>query len=133
MLFALIVVPLVSLTGCNQNRYQPSQWRRVGTTVPPVEEVAANDMGNYSTLPGRASTLPGRASTLPGRWYGSTLPGRGSTLPGRATTLPTREWRGSTLPLRNPDAAEKLPPAWYGNDRRPSSRRFPRGSTLPGR
>ena len=95
----LIGVAVIS-SGCNQNRYQPAQWRAAArkTTVPVREEVPG-DL-RWTSLPKtRMGSLPLRSPggwTLPNRGMGGTLPMRNwSTLPGGRgmTTLPQRRGR----------------------------------------
>ena len=104
-----IIVIAASTLGCNQNRYQPSEWRSLKreTTLP------------GTTLPG--TTLPG--TTLPGTTLpGTTLPG--TTLPG--TTLPGTTLPGTTLP-QNLRPSRTQNPTWQPNiDYLP-------GTTLPKR
>lgn len=131
-----LTIGLVALSGCNQQRYEPAQWRaasRDSTTMPDNsrDESGRTGVNQWlgSTLPGRGSTLPGRIwTTLPQRDW-TTMPSRGTTLPYRGTTLPRgNEWNGnrfqmSTLPRRGTTLPE---PRW-------SRTQIPRGSTLPGR
>ena len=124
-LIPVTLLAIVSvLTGCNQHRYQPAEWRaadRDSTTLPSSNRDTDAGLAGGSTLPWRGansgSTLPWRGSTLPYR--GSTLPWRGSTLPYRGTTLPGRNW--TTLPFRGQDGDNWNNGGWNN------------GSTLPNR
>lgn len=109
-----LVAVLCALTGYNQHRYQPAQWRaadRDSTTLPNSNRNAEADLANQmgSTLPWRGmnsgTTMPWRGTTLPGR--GTTMPWRGTTLPGRGTTLPYSNW--TTLPNRGWSNGSPLP------------------------
>ena len=126
--FQLSLLGLLLLVGCNQNRYQPADWRNAQTeqtaansgadpNQPPASAAidlddefgelsrwlnGSNQGRTASNLPQRgtgASTLPGRTGT--GSFLGSTLPLRSAgTLPLRSSsTLPMRS--DSTLPLRS--------------------------------
>lgn len=143
------------MSGCDQQRYKPAQWRpaarnsRAASDSGADNAVSANE--NWGTLPSRGATwgtLPAQGGTgwgtLPGRGGWGTLPNRGgstlpsrvwSTLPGRSGigTLPFRG--GSTLPNRGGFLPEqrwqKFPARPMGT--LPNRGGARRGSTLPQR
>ncbi|MEM7455804.1 MAG: hypothetical protein AAF456_15735 [Planctomycetota bacterium] len=101
-----LAVTCLIVTGCNQHRYEPANWRtKVDSTLPgeaTAETVGASESQHRSAASyfNGGTSMPGRGNTMPGR--GGTLPARASTLPGRDSTLPARGWQpgGSTLPGR---------------------------------
>ena len=119
---AVLFAGLIGLVGCNQNRYQPAEWRAAprGTTLPRGDDQGANRFG--STLPGQGTTLPmGNWTTLPGRapWQGATTLPDGYRMPEGIETMP---WRNgmttlprlpvsdmTTLPLRQWPPKQMLP------------------------
>ena len=77
--FAFAFIFVFVFAGCNQDRYQPAQWR----SRPDAGSTTLPGTGQAGQLPG--TTLPG--TTLPG----TTLPVlQGTTLPG--TTLPSTRY-----------------------------------------
>ena len=105
ILFVPFVLLALTLAGCQQQRYQPSEWRSLKRTT---------------TMPGTGTTLPG--TTLPGTTLpGTTLPG--TTLPG--TTLPGTTLPGGWRPSRGPN------PLWSPNFDPLPGTTLP-GTTLPG-
>jgi hypothetical protein len=125
---AVLFVMLLGFAGCNQNRYQPAEWRAAPTL--PESGDAVFRFG--TTLPGRGTTLPSESwTTLPQRGFpplpgATTLPDR-YWLPDEMTTMP---WRNgmTTLPQRLPSTNMTTLPyrAW------PGEKQVLPGTTLPG-
>lgn len=133
ILFAMLLGFAMSpmFAGCNQNRYQPAEWRAAprSTTLPNDGDAVAD---SHTFL--RGTTLPGRGTTLPSKSW-TTLPQRESSrLPG-TTTLPERYWlpdEMTTRPWRN--GMTSLPssnPTTLPNRPWPSGNQVSPGTTLP--
>ena len=130
VLIVIAMIGPVPLTGCNQPRYQPAEWRAAprpsssvapdGTSLPDASRFGNLTPWTDPNLPSGADAgrFRGPADTLNASW--GTLPnGVGTTLPMRnfsgGTTLPYRA--GTTLPY---EAGSTLPPRGYRS-----------GTTLP--
>ena len=92
LMIAVTLSWLPLIVGCNQNRYQPAEWRTYSTnTTLPNGEPTTLPRSDWGTLPGRlGTTLPARSLT--------TLPGGMTTLPAGMTTLPYSDL--TSLPRR---------------------------------
>ena len=133
---AVLFAMLLGISGCNQNRYQPAEWRAAprSTTLPNENDAAADSRGfRFGT------TLPGRGTTLP-RENWTTLPRQGFPRLPRATTLPERNWlpdEMTTRPWRNgmTSLPHRLPSSNMTTlpyRTRPGGRQDAPGTTLPG-